>query len=146
MDDVLIFASTQQEHDARLPTALATIQAAGLTLNKKKCEFNKERVTFLGHVIDKNGISADPQKTSAVLEMKKPNSRSELQRFMSMANQLSKFSPHIAEVSKPLRELLSMKKSLLWGPAQDDAFDKVKQELTKPTVLALATGQHQDLC
>ena len=141
VDDVLIFASTQQGHDARLHTALAKIQAAGLTLNEEKCEFNKERVTFLGHVIDKNGISADPQKTSAILEIKKPNSRSELRRFMGMANQFSKFSPHIAEVSKPLRELLSMKKSWLWGPAQDDAFDKVKQELTKPTILAFYDPQ-----
>ena len=60
---------------------------------------------------------------------------------MGMANQLSKFSPHIAEVSKPQCELLSMKKSWLWGPAQDDTFDKVKQELTKPTVLALYDPQ-----
>ena len=78
VDDVLVFASTQQEHDARLRTALAKIQAAGLTLREEKCEFNKERVTFLGHIIDKNGTSVDPQKTSAILEMKKPNSRSEL--------------------------------------------------------------------
>ena len=64
MDDVLVFASTQQEHDARLCVTLAKIQAAGLTLNEEKCEFNKERVTFLGHIIFKNNISADPQKTS----------------------------------------------------------------------------------
>ena len=74
--------------------------------------------------------------------MKKPNSRSELQRFMGMVNQLRKFSSHIAEVSKPLRELLRLKKSWLWGPAQDGTvFDKVKQELTKPTVLALYDPQ-----
>ena len=126
VDDVLVFASPQQEYDARLRTDLAKIQAAGLTLNKEKCEFHKERVTFLGHVIDKSGISADPQKTSAILEMKKPNSCSELRRFMGMANQLSKFSLHIAELSKPLRELLSMKKSWLSSPAQYDTFDKVK--------------------
>ena len=96
VDDVLVLASIQQEHDTRLRTALAKFQAAGLTLNKEKCEFNKERVTFLGHVIDKNDISTDPQKTSAILEMKRPNSRSELRRLMGMANQLSKFSPHIA--------------------------------------------------
>ena len=50
VDDVLIFAPTQQEHDIRLHAALAKIQAAGLTLNKEKCEFNKERLTFLGHM------------------------------------------------------------------------------------------------
>ena len=68
VDNVLVFASIQQEHDARLCTALAKIQAAVLTLNEEKCEFNKERVTFLGHVIDTNGILADPQKTSAILK------------------------------------------------------------------------------
>ena len=92
VDDVLVLASTQQEHDARLRTALAKFQAAGLTLNEEKCQFNKERVTFLGHAIDKNGISADPQKTSAILEMKRPNSRSELRQFVGMANHLS---PHV---------------------------------------------------
>ena len=42
VDDVLAFASTQQEHVARLHAALAKIQTAGLTLNKEKCEYNKE--------------------------------------------------------------------------------------------------------
>ena len=34
-----------------------------------------------------------------------------------------------------------MKKSWLWGQVQDDVFDKVKQELTKPTVLSLYDPQ-----
>ena len=52
--DVLVFAPTQQEHDIRLHAALAKIQAAGLTRNREKCKFNKERLTFLSHVVDKN--------------------------------------------------------------------------------------------
>ena len=54
-----------------------------------------------------------------------------------MVNQLGKFSPNVAELSKPLRELLSNKKAWLWTPAQDEAFAKLKQELTTPTILAL---------
>ena len=54
-----------------------------------------------------------------------------------MVNQLGKFSPNVAELSKPLRELLSNKKAWLWTPAQDEAFARLKQELTAPTVLAL---------
>ena len=52
------------EHDIRLHVALVKIQAAGLTLNKEKCEFNKERLTFPGHIVDKNVISADTEKIS----------------------------------------------------------------------------------
>ena len=54
-----------------------------------------------------------------------------------MVNQLGKFTPNIAEISQPLRELLSSRKTWLWGPAQNEAFDKLKHELTQPSVLTL---------
>jgi len=56
---------------------------------------------------------------------------------MGMANQLGKFSRNLAELTQPLRELLSKKHTWVWGPSQEQAFTKVKEELTKPTVLAL---------
>ena len=54
-----------------------------------------------------------------------------------MVNQMEKFTPNIAEIGKPLRELLSSKRVWLWGPEQDRAFQALKDEMTKPTVLAL---------
>ena len=137
MDDVLIFGHTQQEHDTRLHAVLRKIQSAGATLNKEKSEFSKDLLTFLGHVIDKQGVSPDPHKTSAVAAMEKPKTPKELRRFMGMVNQLGKFTPNIAEISQPLRELLSSKKTWLWGPPQDTAFEQLKRELTQPTVLTL---------
>ena len=52
--------------------AIQTIQKAGVTLNLEKCEFSRQRLTFLGHVIDKEGVSPDPKKTSAIAAMPKP--------------------------------------------------------------------------
>ena len=73
MDDVLIFRPTRQEHDARLIAALKHIQAAGTTLNPKKCDFRISRVKFLGHLIDMaHGIQADPEKVSVTLKMESP--------------------------------------------------------------------------
>ena len=65
------------------------------------------------------------------------NSPQHLHRFLGMMNQLGKFSAHLAELSQPLRELLSHKKAWLWGPVQDTAFRAIKEKLTKPTTLAL---------
>ncbi len=56
---------------------------------------------------------------------------------MGMVNQLNKFTPNIAELSQPLRELLSTKRAWVWGSSQDAAFEAIKKELTQPTVLAL---------
>ena len=60
--DVFIFGRDQQEHDTRLHAALNSIKNAGITLNKEKCEFSKDHITFLGHVVDRHGISPDPNR------------------------------------------------------------------------------------
>ena len=73
IDYVLIFGKTQEEHDQRSADTLKRIQSAGVTLNKDKCVFNTSTLTFLGHVLDKDGISADPGKTSAISQMDRPN-------------------------------------------------------------------------
>ena len=108
-----------------------------MTLNKEKCEFRKTELVFLGHVINQEGISPDPLKTEAILKMDRPTTVTELRRFLGMINQFGKFTPNIAEMSKPLRGLLSKKQSWTWGPFQDDAFQKLKGEILKPTVLAV---------
>ena len=137
IDDILVFGSTRDEHDSRLHAVLERIKAAGITLNPDKCQFSQPQITFLGHVIDRNGISPDPRKTTAILAMKPPSSITELRRFMGMVNQMSKFSPNIAHISKPLRELLSTKRVWTWSSAQEESFKKLKEELSSPRVLAL---------
>ena len=62
IDDILVYAKTQEAHDIRLEAVLKRIQKSGLTLNPEKCEFSKSSLTFLGHVVDKHGVHPDPQK------------------------------------------------------------------------------------
>ena len=140
MDDVLVFGNNQADHDANLLAALKRIKAAGATLNPQKCEFSKSSISFLGHRIDETGIKADPNKTTAVREMQPPTTVSELRRFMGMVNQLGKFTPHLAQLTQPLRELLSKNTEWVWGPSQKQAFQQTKDELSKLTTLT-----HYDL-
>lgn len=141
MDDVLIFGADEAEHKARLTAMMERLSSAGVTLNSEKCQFHQTSIKFLGHIIDERGIQADPKKTVAILKMDAPSNVTDLRRFMGMANQLGKFSPRLAELSQPLRELLSAKRSWVWGPPQEQAFAEVKAELTRPTVLALYNPQ-----
>jgi len=57
VDDILIFRKDQAEHDTRLIAVFQAVQAAGLTLNREKCQFNQSCISFLGHVMDSQGIS-----------------------------------------------------------------------------------------
>ena len=54
-----------------------------------------------------------------------------------MINQLNKFSPNVAQLSKPLRELLkSSSTAWLWKPKHDEPLNKLKQEISSHRVLA----------
>ena len=116
MDDILVFGKDRNEHNSRLRDVLQRLEKANVTLNPSKCEFEKTTVRFLGHIIDGQGIRADPEKTEAISRMDTPSSVADLRRFLGMVNQLGKFTPNIAEMSQPLRELLSTKRAWVWGP------------------------------
>ena len=137
MDDILIFGSSKEEHNTRLHNVLQKLQTTVVTLNRLKCEFGKERITFLGHVLDKKGISADPSKTKAIVSICRPRTPTQLRKFLGMVNQLGKFTLKIAELFSPLHALLSAKNVWMWGTSQDKSFEAIKQELSKPTILAL---------
>ena len=81
-----------------------------MTLNKDKCQFYTNHISFLGHIIDEHGVSPDPEKTKAIKETPRPTNITETRHFLGMVNQLNKFSPHLAKKTKPIRELLSTKR------------------------------------
>ena len=81
---------------------------------------------FLGHLVDKDGIRADSEKTSAILRMDAPRNITTVCRFMGMINQLGKFSHRMAELSQPIRELLTTKHTWTWGPDQEQSFSLIK--------------------
>ena len=56
---------------------------------------------------------------------------------MGMVNQLSKFTPNLADRAKPLRDLLSKTNQWVWGLSQRKAFRDVKEELCSQPVLTL---------
>ena len=105
MVDILIHAADQEKLDQLLQEVLQRLQDAGLTLNEK-CEYSKKSMKFLGHIIDATGIHANPEKIKAIKNCPAPTTITEVQRFMGMVNQLAKFTPNLADLNAPLRQLL----------------------------------------
>ncbi|CAB4001799.1 Transposon Ty3-G Gag-Pol poly [Paramuricea clavata] len=66
IDDIIIFADTWEEHQKILEEVLHRIKAAGLKLKGTKCQFGRESVQFLGHIVSARGIHPNPEKVQAV--------------------------------------------------------------------------------
>ncbi|KAL6483174.1 hypothetical protein MHYP_G00080460 [Metynnis hypsauchen] len=134
-DDVLVSGENTAEHDERLTAVLTRLQEAGLTLNEK-CTFAQSEVLFVGHKVSAAGIEPDPDKIRAITDMPVPQNTADIRRFLGMVTYVAKFVPHFAESTKPLRDLLVKDNDWTWSHMQQAAFDKLKNELTSPMVLA----------
>ena len=66
LDDCINFSKTPEEHIKRLQKNFQRFREADLKTNPTKCAFFQRKLQFLGHVISKNRLEADPGKVKAV--------------------------------------------------------------------------------
>ena len=78
LDDIIVHASNQEEHDKRLEKELNVLQGKGFTLNRDAREFNMPKLEFMGLVLSECGVGP---KVSAVLNAREPMSVSEVRSW-----------------------------------------------------------------
>ena len=69
------------DHNKKLKQFLQHCRDRGVKLNKKKLKLKCEEVTYLGHLITKDGLKPDPEKIEAVQQMPKPTNVKAVRRF-----------------------------------------------------------------
>ena len=67
INDILVYSKGKEEHEQHLRVVLQTLRNQQLYAKFFKCEFWLENVTFLRHVISKEGIQVDPRKIETPL-------------------------------------------------------------------------------
>lgn len=72
---------------------------------KKKVQYKQKQVKFLGHIFDEKGVCPDSEQVKAIIQLKEPSNKVELQRILGMINYLRDYVPNMSQVSAPLREL-----------------------------------------
>ena len=136
-DDIIFggYKSDGSDHDANLTAALERARATGLCFNDKKMVVRCKRIPFFVKIIGADGIEPDPEKVTAICHMTAPTDVKELQIFLEMANYLGRFTPHIATVSAPVRDLCKTDVPYDSGPEHDAAFSNLKTAISSNEVL-----------
>ena len=135
-DDIFVHSQSDEQHEKDLLSVTNTLKKANLKLNKEKCELRKKKIEFLGHIISKDGVSPDPAKISAVINMPAPTNVTELRRLLGMINFLGRYIHNLSNLLRPMTELLEKDKEWIWGPSQEKAFTQVKEALISSPTLA----------
>ena len=135
-ENIIVFVKTQAEQDKALQAVFKRFSTAGLSLNKTKCEFNKNSLTYFGFIFSEKNISPDPRKVRAIQDAKPPTSTQSVRNFLGMATYCAKFIPSFNNISQPLRELTKKDVLFIWTKVHGQAFDKIKRQLTSKTIMA----------
>ncbi|GFX16203.1 retrovirus-related Pol polyprotein from transposon 297 [Trichonephila clavipes] len=143
MDDVIITSLSFNEHIDHLNQVFTLLRDAGLTLNKDKCHFARDKLKYLGLIISKEGIETDNSKVRAIAEMKPPKNNRKVSKFLGMVGWYQKFIPHYADICEPLYRLKKKGAKFNWSKEAQNTFNKVTRALTEVPVLQLPNFQEQ---
>ena len=130
LDDILITGHTEEEHLKSLEEVLSRLEKAGLRVKRKKCEFMRSSVEYLGHRIDETGLHPLLNKIRAIKEAPTPRSVHELKSYLGILTYYGKFLPNLSSTLYPLYRLLRKDQPWLWGAEQKNAFATSKDLLT----------------
>ena len=134
-DDILVFGTTQEKHHQNLRAVFQRLRERGLTLNKSKCEYSKDKLEFFGYIFSKDGIAPDPKKVNDLINLQTPSSPSEVRSLLGMTNYCSIFIPDYVTKTEPLRKLTHKNQPWRWTD-KHRAVNQLKDALASAPVTA----------
>ena len=91
----------------------------------------------MGNIIGSNRVKPDPSKVEAIVNMREPECKKDIQRLIGMLNYLSQYIPDMSTVTAPMRSLLKVDVPFVWNTEHEHAFNKIKEILSTTPGLRL---------
>ncbi len=135
LDDIIIYSHDFEDHRKHLRHVCHLLREAGLKIKPGKCEFVKQRIIYLGHIVSPKGISPNPKKIEDVLKYPPPKNVSQLRTFLGLANYYRRFVKNFAQLAHPLTELTKKTVTWAWGTKESNSFNALKNKLTTAPIL-----------
>jgi hypothetical protein len=136
-DDILVYSPSFEAHVLHLQTVLQLLKDHQWKVKTSECEFAKNQVAYLGHVITAQGVATDPEKIKVIENWQTPTNAKELRSFLGLAGFYRKFVKNFGVISRPLFNLFKKYALFVWTQDHQTSFDLLKQALVSAPVLAL---------
>ena len=105
-----------------------------------KCEFWLKQVSFLGHIIYKEGLAVDPTKIDAVVSWESPKTMAQIRSFLGLAGYYRRFVKGFSSISAPLTKLTRKDIPSVWTKQCEADFQELKTRLPTTPILTLPLG------
>ena len=99
LDDILIYSKNEEEHEEHLRLTLQFLREHKLYAKLSKCDFYRDRIHHLGHIISTEGISVDPKKIEAIMNWPTPRNVIDVRSFIGLAGYYRRFIEGFSKVA-----------------------------------------------
>lgn len=137
LDDILIYSRTREEHLQHLTLVLQELRRHKLCAKASKCEFLRDRVEFLGHIVGSDGLHMMQDKLDAVAKWPALTCVDDLRSFLGTVGYYRRFIEGFSRLAAPLTDLLAKGTPFTWGATQQASFDTLKARMLSKPVLIL---------
>eukprot|EP00253_Pinus_taeda_P006640 PITA_06640 len=117
------------EHEEHLRLVLQTLREHQLSAKYSKCDFYKEQIQYLGHIITREGIAMDPEKISTIMEWPIPKDVADIRSFMGLAGYYRRFVEEFSRVAYPITSLQKKGRIFKWTAECQQSFEQLKHLL-----------------
>nr|XP_027089516.1 uncharacterized protein LOC113710608 [Coffea arabica] len=141
VDDILLKSRTTSTFLADLKEVLEVFRKTRMMLNPKKCVLGVTSGKFLGYLVSRRGIEANPDKVKAIQEMSPPRCVRDVQRLTGRLAALNRFLSHSASKALPFFKVFKKANNFSWTEECQQAFEQLKEYLNHlPTLTSPRPG------
>jgi len=90
----------------------------------------------LGHIVSRRGIEVDPKKINAIIEMSPLTNLKKLRSLQGKIQAFRRFICQLTDKIDPMSHLLKKEVEFKWDIRCQEAFEKIKEYLLHPPILA----------
>ncbi|RVW84878.1 Retrovirus-related Pol polyprotein from transposon opus [Vitis vinifera] len=100
---------------------------------------SRGRSDHLAALESERGIEVDPDKIRAILDMPAPRTEREVKGFLGRLQYISRFIARLTDICEPIFRLLRKSQPTVWDDQCQRAFERIREYLLSPPVLAPPT-------
>ena len=102
-----------------------------------KCDFFKDKIQYLGHVVTKEGISVDPEKIKAIKDWPVPKDVTNIRSFKGITGYYRRFIEGFSRIVNLINSLQKKGKKFDWNQKCEESFKRLKTLLTSTPILRI---------
>jgi hypothetical protein len=118
VDDIVVARKKKATQIDDLVQTFTNMRGAQLNINPEKCVFGVQKGKVLGCLVSVIGIEANVDKINAIVHMKHPQYKKEVQRLTGRIAAQNRFMSKLAERSLSFFTVLRGSESFHWGSEQ----------------------------